>query len=473
MMKRLVFAVCLSGLSLSIQAQGWKDDFNQAEVFYRAKNYTKTLLFGEAAFKKYQEVEPKSVENQIAILRLLSGACYGKGQFAKGLAYVNNEIQLRGEQTDSAYCTALVKKSQFQKQLGKHDLALTSLLECHQLLAKHYKSKSSKLLECDFQIAIEYYLSDDLEKGSEWFKTSLHRAEEKKFFSSATIEAAYFYGLLNLEMNKNQEALKNFSNAIHWSEIGQRTKTFEYALVLNGLATARSFNHSFDEAEKFFQSAQTVCENAGGNDLDYYNTILACRAVNFLQLGEFHKAQTILGKIPPHHEGKLPALPLLDSALMYQTSGDFEHSEALYQKALGLYHSDDKESLMAYAEINHNLAIMYLEKGDLPTALTQFAETRELIEKLYGYYHRKYVDVLNTMGFVYIKMQSWVEAEASFRQSFQILDKMLGKSDAERMAAMAGMTEVEKGKGNVEKTDFIPAGMIKAKLALLKQVHSY
>ena len=467
MTKQFVLVLCLCGLCLSIHAQSWREEFNQAEKFYKSKDYNQALLLGESSLNKYLEAGEEAIENQTAILRLLSGVCYGKKQFTKGLEYLNTEIQLRGE-LDTAYTTALMRKARFQNQLGRHDLALTSLLECHQILAKHHKSKNKKLLECDLHIAIEYYLNSNFEKANEWFKSSIHQAEEKKFISATTIEAAYFSGLLNLETNKNQEALKNFNNAIHWCEKAQRTTTFEYALIRNGLATAHNFNYSFDEAEKSFQLAQTVCENVAGNNLDYYNTILTCRAVNFQQLRKFSNAEMILKKTPQHRESKLPALPILDSALMYQASGDYEHSEALYQKALGLYHSDDKESLMAYAEINHNLAILYLEKGDLQAALTQLAETRELIEKLYGYYHRKYVHILNTMGCVYIKMESWVEAEASFRQSFQIMDRMLGKSEGERLAALAGMEVIEIRKGNTIKIDSIRQIKVNCQVAKLK-----
>ncbi len=470
MVKRFVLAVCLFGLSLSTYAQNWKEDFTQAEKFYHNKNYSKALSFGEASLKKYQEVREEVVENQIAILRLLSGACYANEHYAKGLEYLNTEIQLLEKQKDTAYSTALMNKTRFQKQMGKHDLAVTSLLECHQLLAKRHKSKSGKLLECDLQIAIEYYLSNDFEKAREWFTASLHQVGGKKFFSAVTIEAAYFYGLLNLETNRNQEALKSFNNAIRWCEVAQLIKTFEYALVLNGLATAQNFSHAYSEAEKSFGLAQTVCESAEGNSVGYCNEILIGRAVNFQQLGKFFNVEMILKKTPLHHESKLPDLPILDSAQAYQASGDFQRSEELYQKALGRHHSDDKESLMTYAEINTNLSLMYLEKGDFQAALTRFAETRELIEKLYGYYHRKYVNVLNAMGFVYIKMESWVEAEASFRQSFQIMDRMLGKSEAERMLALAGMIEVEKGKGDFAKADSITTVAVKKKLSILKQV---
>jgi hypothetical protein len=469
MTKQFVLVLCLSGLCLSIHAQGWREEFTQAEKFYKSKDYNQALLLGENSLNKYLEAGERAIENQIAILRLLSEVCYGKKQFAKGLEYLNTEIQLRGE-LDTAYTTALMRKARFQNQLGRHDLALTSLLKCHQILAKHHKSKNKKLLECDLHIAIEYYLNNNFEKANEWFKSSLHQAEEKNFFSVTTIEAAYFYGLFNLETNKKQEALKDFNNAIHWCETAQHTTTFEYALIRNGLATAHNFNYSFDEAEKSFQLAQTVCERAEENIVDYYNEILTSRAVNFQQLGKFFSAEMIMKKTLPHHESKLPNLPILDSALAYQASGDYERSEILYQKALGHYQSDDKESLMAYAEINHHLAIMYLEKGDLPAALTQLAESRELIEKLYGYYHQKYVHILNTMGFVYIRMESWVEAEASFRQAFQIMDRMLGKSEAQRMAALAGMIEVEKGKQNLVKADSVAAMAIKTKLAILKQI---
>ena len=471
MMKRFVLTgICLIGLSLSVSSQDWKEDFNQAEKFYHNRDFAQALLFGETSLKKYLETGEGNIEKQTAILRLLSGACYARGQFSKGLEYLNKEIQLCEKQKDTVYVSALMNRARFQEQLGQHDLALISLFECHQLLIKLHKNKDRKLLECDLQIAIEYYLNNNFEKAYEWFKPSLRQAEGKKLFSNSTIEAAYFFGLLNLETNKHQDALKNFLSAIHWCEIAQLTKTFDYALLLNGLATVQNLDHSFDEAEKSFHSAQTVCENAEGNNIGYYNEIVTCRAVNFQQLGKFSNAEAILKKISSHQESKLPDLPLLDSAQAYQASGDYDSSEALYQKALSRYKSDDKESLMAYAEINYNLAVMYLEKGDFPAALTQFAETRELIEMLYGYYHLKYVNVLNTMGFVYIKMESWVEAEASFRQSFQLMNRMLGKSDAERMAAMAGMAEVENGKGSLAKADSITAIAVKTKLAILKQV---
>lgn len=468
MVKRYTLVLCLGWISLCTHAQAWKEDYDQAEKFYHDGNYTKAISFGEASLKKYQEAGAADT-GEIAILKLLSAAYYSKEQFAKGVTYIDREILLLAKQKDSTYCTALMHKAEFQKQLNRHDLALTALQECHQLLARHHKNKNKKLLECDLQIAIEYYLNNDFAKANEWFKTSLHQAESRKFFSAATIEAAYFYGLLNLQTNKSQEALKNFSKAIYWCEAGQRTKTPEYALILNGLGTAQNVNHSFGEAEKNFQSAQAVCENVEGCK-DYYNEVLACRAVNLQQLGKFSDAEMVVKKILPNHSTKLPPLPTLDSARAYQASKDYERSEALYQKALGHFQSDDKESLMAYAEINYNLSLMYLEKGELPTALTQFSETRELIEKLYGYYHRKYVNVLNAMGFTFIRMESWVEAEASFRQSFQIMSRMPGALDPENIAALEGMAEVERGKGSTAKADSITSVAGKARFALLKQV---
>ena len=68
-------------------------------------------------------------------------------------------------------------------------------------------------------------------------------------------------------------------------------------MLLNGLATVQNLDHSFDEAEKSFHSAQTVCENAEGNNIGYYNEIVTCRAVNFQQLGKFSNAEAILKKL--------------------------------------------------------------------------------------------------------------------------------------------------------------------------------
>ena len=473
MIKQLSLAgILLTGLWIPSAGQTWKESFEEAKDFYQKGNYTQALSLAESSLKKYQEAGDQTATRHVAILRLLSCICYANEKFEKGLGYIAMELTAR-EKKDTAYAATLLNRARFQEQLGKNELALASLLECHQLLTKFYKSKDSRVLECNLEIATNYYLSNNFQKAHEWFRPSLTTAEERKIFTEEIIRASYFYGLLNFETEKREEAMKIFLTASRWCQDVNLTDSFDHSLVLNGLANIHYFQHSYQRAEENYHTAQLVCENSSGSKSSYYFEILTDRAVNLKQMGSLSKAEAIVKQIPAHREAKLPAVPELDSAGMYQEIGSFEKAEILYQQSLSQYGKEDRESLMVYAEINLCLAMMYVEKEDYTTALTQFAETRELVEKLYGYYHRKYVAVLNMMGLVYIKLGSWVEAEGSFRQSFQIMNRMLAKPEIEYLSALGGMAEIEEGKGNQIKADSIDGVLVKARLGQLKQLQRF
>ena len=460
--KVLVAGLAVLVFSTVSRGQVWKEKYLQAQEAYSKETYDQAFAFADESLKNYISESGAVNENYAAILRLLSTISYVQQKLPEGLEFVKKELQVRADKKDTAYAVALANKGQFEEQLGEYKQAIQTLLECHAILIQYYKEDDIRVLECALSLATNYYFLNDYKKSKEWFDPSLAAIEKKQEYTEDVLEAFYYAGMLHLETGATKEAVETFTKTKQLYTSAELTKTLSYPMILYGLAHAYHRSQSHNKAEDSYREAQTIYENLAGKEGENYFTIVNGRAVNLHYIGKQSQAEELINELRSQPGGKASSAAALSTiASIYHARAEYAKAEALYKEALSNYDKTDKASLIAWAETNLNLAMLYAEIDNHTEALTRIGESSAIIEQQTGKEGRTYVKVLNKTGMVQMLTGNLVEAQTAFDESSRLLSKMQDKPEEESMTTTTGIGEVALRKGNYRKADSIYMSVIK------------
>lgn len=455
-MLKLALLSVFSILAIVANGQGWRDNYSQAQNSYSKENYDEAYASATEALRKYQEESGATSENYSSILHLLSIITYSLEKYPEGLDYVTKELQLLSQHKDTTYATALTNQAQFFNQLAQYENSISSLSECRSILSKYYKDNEKRLIENGLSLGITYYLKDDTDNANHWFFNSVALANQTNIYPDNSFEALYYYGQVLLESSETGKAITIFISVKKLYESAGQVTTSNYALSLAGLAKAYSKNKNYTEAEKIFLQAQSVCEKAEDKtDKDYFE-IINWRALNLELMNRQAQADELLAKIGTSTSGQAAlASALSNNAAIYQAKGDYAKAESDYLEAIKKYNLNDKTSLPGYAETLKNFATMYSEKGDQQNALLRITEAKELVEKLFGSRHRKYLNVLNLTALILFRKGDIPQAKETYSKVLTSAAAMPVKPAAEQFAALNGFASILQREGNFFKADSI------------------
>lgn len=462
MQLRLFYIISSLLLSISAFGQEWKDNYQQGAAAYQTGDFQEAFRLSEAALNQYRAGGGEANVNMAAILRLLSNICYSDGRFNEGLNFVEKELAIREIKKDTTYATALFNQSQFFRQLGSHAHAIEVLLRVEKIFGEFYPADDARLTDVAINLAINYYLHNDLQGAAAIFNKILPALDNDKIDLDDRLEAYYYFALLQMDAGKSEAAIASFSSTRDLYQKAGLQESANYAMVLLGLGQAYQQSNQHTVAEDTYQKAQEVYEKAQRKDNGYFE-IVAARAGNFQKAGKFTEAEQLLSTLKGTPEAKATyALSLSNTAALYQAQGEYAKSEALYLEALSNFQGDDKAALLQEVTILQNLGVMYSDKGDQEQALTKLQDARTKAERLYGLYDQAYLAVLNKLGMALTRSGRTDEAAQVYVQIGEISKKLLSPPTRQLFEAELGEAALAIRLGKYTKADSIYDHMVAA-----------
>jgi len=466
MFKGMAKSVWIVGLFLVVVAwdaksQAWREKYNAAQNQLSAGNYAEAESTAKESLNGYLAEGAPSVETHAAILRLLAEVYYGKQEYETALSYADKEITVREVKKDTVYAVALENKAMFQQILGQYEKAVETLTAARAIFLTAYPEDNLNLLECGVGIATNYYLMNQYANARSALLPALALAEKKGEFTEEILDGYYYAGMIELESGQGNMAAAAFKKADEQFKATSMTESATYPLVLFGQARAYQQLLLYDQAETFYQQAQSHYEKLLGKKGDDYYRILSNRAVNLHQLGKPDQAAPLMASLRQGNESK-PSFATASASLgaFYHGRNELEKADAFYRDALANFGKKDKTSQLEYARTDLNLASLCADRGEIKEALQRITESGTLIENIRGKKNALYLAVLNRTGLVYDMMDQFPEAESAFLGAKQLASELPAVPESEYALMQNGLGEIALRKGKYAEADSLYQAMI-------------
>ena len=436
----VLFSLFLISASISF-GQEWRAAFQKASSLYDKDELEQAYEASHQALESYIKEGGAANENHAAILRLLANICFSQEKLQEGLEYAQKEIAIRELKKDTLLAAALSNAAQFHQQLGSYEKAIEVLARSLEILLDFYKPEENEIVAPQLNMAINHYLADQNQKAYTLFSEAF-KSLEGKDAPAESLNSFYYFGLLNLEMGRTEEAVYTFREAQKKYVKAGLTQTIDYALLLHGLAEAYHKYTLFFKSEEVYQQAQRLYDSLGLVNSDEYFNLLNAHAVNLYALNKADEADKIIFELSQHPEGKgAYAQGLNNQAAWKQIHGDWDGAEKLYLMALPLYNKSDRSGLLGYAETAENMALLFSDKNDFEHALVNIRESIAIIDQLFGQSHIRYVHSLNEMALIELKSNQIAEAKHDYQKSLLTLSKISSAPQAETITALTGLAQ--------------------------------
>jgi len=450
----LMVGFVLLTLSWSAGGQSWKEKYYQAQALYAKEDYDKALAVANESLNGYLAEGSTTIETHGAILRLLSTICYAQQDLKHGLTFAEKEVLLRESRKDTAFAVALENKALFLEQLGEYENAIQELMSARPIFSRYYSQEHLSVLECGIRIGINYYFLNEYNRASKWLDSALLVTEKKQEYSEDILGGYYYRGMVYLETGMNTQAADAFNRADEMYTATSMTNSQSYPMVLFGKARAYHALNRYGEAEKAYKEAQTKYEGIYGNSGEGYFAILGGRVLNLHQMDQPPLADPLLVQLKTAGEGKASyASTLASLGVLYHGRGDLEKADSYYREALKTFDKTREQQLLAFAEVNLNLATLCADQGNFTEALERVGESRSIIESKKSSQKRLYLVTLNRAGVIQSRANNLVAAEAAFREALSVLSELNPMPESEQCILINGLGELAWRKGNYHQAD--------------------
>ncbi|MCB9297296.1 MAG: CHAT domain-containing protein [Lewinellaceae bacterium] len=149
---------------------------------------------------------------------------------------------------------------------------------------------------------------------------------------------------------------------------------------------------------------------------------------------------------------------------IYHFMASYKEAEYYYLEA-----KDIKEKLLGkslkYADILHNLSILYLNMGQYESAITCNAEVLQIREFFLGKEDINYANSLNFLGVLYMDTGQYAAAEPAYLESNRIREKLLGKEHPQYGQGLLNLANLYVYSGRLENAE----SLYLENLSILKQ----
>ena len=430
-----LFLFCLF-TAFSSLAQEWLTLYKKAQTSYSNSLFETAYVEADQALKKYQEEDGATNDAYASILRILANVCFQQDKLEEGLGYAQKEIQIRDGKKDLVLSTAFENTAQFHQEMGDYQKAIEQLARSKEIMLNFYSVDDNPIIECQLNIAINHYLANDNNQAFGLFKDAFSRLKSEKI---ETLQAKYYFGLLNLEMGNVESALAVFSETQKKYQDSSITETIEYALVLKGLAETRHQLKENEKAEVAYQESQVLFEKLEAANDDEYLYLLNSRAINLEQLGKVELAETLFGIVAKHPEGRLPyAAALNNRAALLQSKGEFESAQKLYEESISKLDKTKKTESLLYAETLQNFALLEAEQKKLEKAIRLIEESYSIIVGTLGEVHPSAINSLNKKASILYKANQTQQAKRDYEK---VINSLASKPSHELAVAQIGLAQ--------------------------------
>ncbi len=438
-------------MPLEVSAQEWVTFYQKAQESYAKNQFEVAYEEAQETLKKYQLESGVTNDNYASILRLLSNICYSRAKFSEGLEFAQKEIQIREGKKDLVLSTALMNVAQFQHQIGNYDKAIEALARSKEILLNFYTAEDNAVIDCNLDMAINYYLVNDNHQAYILFTDSFKKI---KVESVETLQAFYYFGLLNLEMGNTEKAISIFSDTQNKYKSNQLTETIEYALLLKGFAEAQHSLKQYEKSEASYQESLQLFEKLHLTNEEEYLHMLNGRAINLENLGRGELAESLFELIAKHPEGnQVYATALNNRAALCQSKGDYERAQSLYEIAISKLDKTKRPEVLLYAETLQNFALLQVERKLFDKAIEYIEESFRLIEHTLGDRHIRFINSLNKRASVYFKVGQIEKAKKDYKKALLQISLLTSPTSNETAIALLGLAQCIQKETNFTQAD--------------------
>lgn len=187
----------------------------------------------------------------------------------------------------------------------------------------------------------------------------------------------------------------------------------------------------FSLAEKKFNQAKTVYEEAGlKDDLGYLKTI-SNQGLLYGTMGRFVQAETFTAEALDMRKSKFGennigvAASMNNYGVLHYNLGRFNESEKSLQSALNILSQNNMQAAMPFAIVQNNQAMLFQTIGRFEEAEKVLKEAIVTAEKLQSAKSTNHLKFLSNLALLYQQMGKYPEAETIYLG----MEKRLGKSN--------------------------------------------
>ena len=437
----------LSAVAPTVPGQTWEQHYKQAQEWMDKGDLEKADEEAQQCLANYQQNQGAANTVYASILRLLQNTSYGKGNFEKALDYSLKEITIRESKTDTVLAVAYQQAAQFYQQLNRFQDAIDVLRKSRTILLQYFKESDAPVIECNLLIGINSYLNDDDALAYTILSESLNPIHPALMEESAM--GLLYLGNVNIDRDKPLEAIKAINAAREIFVSLAMTETMEYGMVLLNLGVGHYRAKKHDEAEKYFQGAETLLEKLNATGEEIYLKVLNERLVNLQAMGNDTLAKQFLEKVKNQPGGELAyAESLSNRASVLQNKGHYKQSLELYNEALKGFSKNSKEGLIGYATMLENMAVLYSEMGENEKSLSAISESLGYFDQVFGSAHLRLASTHSKKGMIIFKSFDFGLARQDYEKAWSIISSLPSPPQKEQAIALSGLARCYQATGN-------------------------
>ncbi|MFZ5693616.1 MAG: tetratricopeptide repeat protein [Pseudomonadota bacterium] len=229
----------------------------------------------------------------------------------------------------------------------------------------------------------------------------------------------------------------------------------DVAIGLGNLGEFAKRARRYDEAIRYFQSAQDIHEKTAGLNSPPVATSLNSIGGTYIDAGRFAEAEPVLRRaIEIWRRTQRPnpvemSRPMVNLALVYARANRKADAETLYkeaialkQKALGRNHPDLLPPL-------NNLAEMYSSSGRPKDAIELLRYSLSIAEKTFGSNHPAAAPMLSNLGSAYSYAGDLANADAIFKRLLDLQRAAFGPAHSSTALTLFNLAAVQMRSGKI------------------------
>ena len=202
--------------------------------------------------------------------------------------------------------------------------------------------------------------------------------------------------------------------------------------LLNNVAFYLTDRAQYQEAERLYQRALTICERLLGPEHPHTTAIFNNLGLLYWNQGKYEEAESLYQRaltikervLGPEHSSIAGTLNNL--ANLYGRQGKYEQAEPLYQRALAIYERVLGPEHPDIASIFNNLGILYKNQGKYEQAEPLHQRALVIRERVLGPEHPDVADTLQSLGILYRNQGKYEQAEPLHQRALKIYEQVLG-----------------------------------------------
>lgn len=122
----------------------------------------------------------------------------------------------------------------------------------------------------------------------------------------------------------------------------------------------------------------------------------------------------------------------------------------MFRQALRMKPASRSGTALDFSEVLTNMATLYADDGRYSKAADAYIRALQLTELRLGISNPNLVIILDNLGFMYVRMHRYTEAEAQFQRSLVLLQKSGLMDNEMAVRTLHGLGRTHMGTGDLE-----------------------